>query len=83
MCPSTQGGKSSQWEANFDIMYLTVPKGKSTLTLSSSQRRAEITGVGQDVEKGNPLVLLVGMQFGAATERVQMFSQKIKNQNTI
>ena len=40
--------------------------------------------VGEDVEKGNPLALLVGMQTGAAAlENSVEVSQKIKNRPTL
>ena len=38
------------------------------------------TSAGEDVEKGNPRALLVGMQIGAATvEKSMEITQKIKN----
>ena len=39
---------------------------------------------GEDVEKGNPHILLVGMQIGTATvENSMKVSQKAKNKTTI
>lgn len=44
----------------------------------------ETTGVGEDVEKGNPLTFLVGMQSGAATlENSMEIPQKVKNGTTL
>ena len=46
-------------------------------------KRQEITSVGEDAEKREPCVLLVGMQFGAATvENSIKVPQKIKNRIT-
>ena len=44
----------------------------------------EMTSVGEDVEKGNPLTLLVGMQAGTATRenRVEV-PQEVKNRATL
>ena len=40
------------------------------------------TSAGEDVEKGNPFALLVGMQIGAATVESSMkLPQKIKNKS--
>lgn len=42
--------------------------------------RQETTSFGENVQKGNPLTLLVGMQVGAATlEKSVEIPQKIKN----
>ena len=44
------------------------------------QKTQEATSVGEDLEKGNPLALLVGMQTVAATPENSMeFPQKKKN----
>ena len=47
-------------------------------------KRQNITSVGEDVEKGNPRALLVGMEVGAATTENSMeVPQKTKARTTI
>ena len=47
-------------------------------------RKSTITNIGEDVEKGNPCALFVGMQVGAATmENSVEVPQKTKNRTTI
>ena len=47
-------------------------------------KRQKITSVGEDVEKGNPRALLVGMEVGAATTENSMeVPQKTKARTTI
>ena len=47
-----------------------------------SSKRIQVTNDGQDVEKGNPCTLLVGIKIGAATvENSMEISQKNKKQN--
>ena len=47
-------------------------------------KNQETTGAGEDVEKGNPLALLVGMQTGAVTVKDSMVvPQKVKNRTTL
>ena len=45
----------------------------------------ETTVIGEDVKKGNPLVLLVGMQTGASTveNSRERFLKKVKNRSTL
>ena len=49
-----------------------------------SSERTQVTNDGQDVEKGNPCTLLVGIKIGAATvENSMEISQKTKNRTTM
>ena len=48
------------------------------------KKRQVITNVGKDVGKGNPCVLLVGMEIGSAImENSKVIPQKIKNGTNI
>ena len=67
-----------------EIQIKTTLRYRLTPVRMAKLTRQEKTNVGEDVEKGNALTLLVGMQGGTATRKHSMeFPQDIKNRGTL
>ena len=80
----TEAWKDTQHHLLSEKYKSKLQRGTTSYLSWSKLTTQETTDVGEDVRKGNYLMLLVGMQTGAATlENSMKFPQRVKNRTTL